>query len=173
MTTPTPAWPPLPTDLDRDSRRLRLPYLRRHAPEVLARAKAQRWDPAKLLRALLAEEASGRDVATRNSRRRAAWPLRVRRCLMGRGGVIDSRTHPVGAGHPRVARPRGEPGGLRPVRHRQVPPRRSARPCRHRQRNAGVVGHAGVLTATIGRAKADASIARTLARITRRRPRRG
>lgn len=68
----TPAPPPLPDELDTLLRRLRLPYLRRHAPEVIATAKAQRWDPAEMLRVLLAEEAAGRDTATRNARRRAA-----------------------------------------------------------------------------------------------------
>jgi DNA replication protein DnaC len=67
---PTP--PPLPDDLDAVLRRLRLPYLRRHAPEVLANAKAQRWDPAEVLRVLLTEEATGRDEATRRQRRKAA-----------------------------------------------------------------------------------------------------
>jgi DNA replication protein DnaC len=71
-TTPIQRPPTLPEDLDAILRRLRLPYLRRHAPEVLATAKAQRWDPAEVLRVLLAEEATGRDTATRNQRRRAA-----------------------------------------------------------------------------------------------------
>jgi len=70
MTPPTP--PPLPDDVDAVRRRLRLPYLRRHAPEVLATAKAQRWDPTEVLRVLLVEEATGRDTATRAQRRKAA-----------------------------------------------------------------------------------------------------
>ena len=67
-----PASPPLPADLDAVLRRLRLPHIRRHAPEVIATAKAQRWDPAEVLRALLAEEASGRDRASLATRRAAA-----------------------------------------------------------------------------------------------------
>ena len=35
------------------ARRLRLPYLRKAAPEVLATARAQRWDPAEVVRVLL------------------------------------------------------------------------------------------------------------------------
>jgi DNA replication protein DnaC len=67
-----PASPPLPADLDAVLRRLRLPHIRRHAPEVIATAKAQRWDPAEVLRALLAEEATGRDRASLATRRAAA-----------------------------------------------------------------------------------------------------
>jgi DNA replication protein DnaC len=53
-------------------RRMRLPYLRTAAPEVLATARAQRWDPAEVLRVLLAEEVTGRDAATRRARRQSA-----------------------------------------------------------------------------------------------------
>jgi DNA replication protein DnaC len=57
------------------TRRLRMPYLRKAAPDVLATAKAQRWDPAEALRVLLEEEAKGRDAATiANRRRRAGFP---------------------------------------------------------------------------------------------------
>ena len=38
--------PPLSADLEDLLRRLRLPHIRRHAPEVIATAKAQRWEPA-------------------------------------------------------------------------------------------------------------------------------
>jgi DNA replication protein DnaC len=51
---------------------MRLPYVRRAAPEVLATARAQRWDPAEVLRVLLEEEVRGRDAATRAQRRKAA-----------------------------------------------------------------------------------------------------
>ena len=49
-----------------------MPYVRRHAGEVIATAKAQRWDPAEVLRVLLDEEARGRDAATIEIRRRRA-----------------------------------------------------------------------------------------------------
>ena len=41
-------------------RELRLPHMRRTAPDLLATAKAQRWVPAEAVRALLAEELAGR-----------------------------------------------------------------------------------------------------------------
>ena len=53
-------------------RRMRLPYVRAAAPEVLATARAQRWDPAEVLRVLLTEEIKGRDAATQRMRRKAA-----------------------------------------------------------------------------------------------------
>jgi len=70
VTLPTP--PPLPTELERLLRRLRLPYVRRAAPEVIATATSQRWEHAEVLRVLLAEEAAGRDKATVAVRRRAS-----------------------------------------------------------------------------------------------------
>jgi DNA replication protein DnaC len=72
MSVKTPTPPPLPDELERLLRRLRLPYVRRAAPELLATATAQRWQPAELLRVLLAEEAAGRDQATIAMRRRAS-----------------------------------------------------------------------------------------------------
>ncbi len=72
MTVKPPAPPPLPDELDRLLRRLRLPYVRRAAPEVIAHATAQRWEHAEVLRVLLAEEAAGRDQATIRMRRRAS-----------------------------------------------------------------------------------------------------
>jgi DNA replication protein DnaC len=53
-------------------RELRLPHMRRTAPDLLATAKAQRWDPAEAIRALLAEELAGRQASSINSRRKAA-----------------------------------------------------------------------------------------------------
>lgn len=70
MKAPTP--PPLSDELTAVLRRMRLPYMRAAAPEVLATARAQRWDHAEVLRVLLEEEARGRDVATRRQRRKAA-----------------------------------------------------------------------------------------------------
>jgi DNA replication protein DnaC len=51
---------------------LRLPHMRRHAPDVLATAKAQRWEPAEAVRALLAEELAGRTASSITTRRNAA-----------------------------------------------------------------------------------------------------
>ncbi|MFJ9359323.1 IS21-like element helper ATPase IstB [Streptomyces mirabilis] len=70
MTYPTA--PALPEELDKLLRRMRLPYLRKTAPDVLATARAQRWDPAEVLRVLINEEVIGRDAATRRLRRSTA-----------------------------------------------------------------------------------------------------
>ena len=67
-----PQAPPLPPELDVLFRRMRWPYMRRAAPEICATARAQRWDPAEVLRVLFLEEIAGRDLATRHMRRRAA-----------------------------------------------------------------------------------------------------
>src|SRR3954469_21265068 len=72
MTVSTPAPSPIPDELERLARRLRLPYLRKAAPEVLATARAQRWDPAEVVRVLVIEEAAGGDTATIRMRRRAS-----------------------------------------------------------------------------------------------------
>ena len=70
---------------------MRLPYIRRAAPELLATAKAQRWDPAEVLKALLAEEVSGRDRSALATRRARAGspparpsPPGTRRCRRSR-----------------------------------------------------------------------------------------
>ena len=72
MTVKPPAPPPLSSEFDRLLRRLRLPYVRKAAPEVIAKANAQRWEYAEVLRVLLAEQAAGRDEATIRIRRRAS-----------------------------------------------------------------------------------------------------
>jgi DNA replication protein DnaC len=73
--TGTATAPPLDGELERLLKRMRLPYMRKAAPELLATAKAQRWDPAEVLKALLVEEVSGRDRSALATRRaRAAFP---------------------------------------------------------------------------------------------------
>jgi DNA replication protein DnaC len=67
-----PAAPPLPEDLETLLRRLRLPHIRRHAPEVVATAKAQRWEPVEVLRALFKEESAGRERSALATRRATA-----------------------------------------------------------------------------------------------------
>ena len=70
-----PTAPPLPADLEALLRRLRLPYIRTLAPEVIATARAQRWEPVEVLRALFAAEVAGRDRAALATRRaEAAFP---------------------------------------------------------------------------------------------------
>ena len=51
---------------------LRLPHMRAAAPDLLATARAQRWEPAEAIRALLSEELSGRQASSVRSRRKAA-----------------------------------------------------------------------------------------------------
>ncbi|MGW4412039.1 hypothetical protein ACWEJ6_49130 [Nonomuraea sp. NPDC004702] len=63
---------PIPAELEALFTRMRFPHARKAAPEVLATARAQRWDPAEVVRVLLAEEVIGRDNATRSSRRESA-----------------------------------------------------------------------------------------------------
>ena len=53
-------------------RTLRLPHMRAAAPELLTTAKAQRWEPAEAIRALLAEELAGRQASSIRARRKAA-----------------------------------------------------------------------------------------------------
>jgi DNA replication protein DnaC len=72
MTITAPPPPPLPDELEALLRRLRLPYVRKAAPEVIATANSQRWEHAEVLRVLLAEEAAGRDRATTSMRRRSS-----------------------------------------------------------------------------------------------------
>jgi DNA replication protein DnaC len=70
MSGPTP--PPLPLELEALLRRRHLPYMRRAAPEVLATARAQRWDPAEVLKVLLNEEVAGRERSALATRRTQA-----------------------------------------------------------------------------------------------------
>nr|WP_272918671.1 ATP-binding protein [Streptomyces sp. HUCO-GS316] len=57
------------------TKRLKLPHLRRALSDLIPTAKAQRWDPAEVVRVLLAEEAAGRDAANlRTRRKRAGFP---------------------------------------------------------------------------------------------------
>ncbi len=53
-------------------RSLRLPHMRNAAPDLLATAKAQRWEPAEAIRTLLAEELAGRQASAIRARRKAA-----------------------------------------------------------------------------------------------------
>ncbi|HDH26227.1 MAG TPA: ATP-binding protein, partial [Actinobacteria bacterium] len=71
----TPIAPPVLDELTGLCRRLRLKYVREQMPDVLLTAKAQRWDPAEMLRVLLIAEAEGRDRATiENRRKKARFP---------------------------------------------------------------------------------------------------
>ncbi len=67
-----PSAPALPADVEALLRRLRLPHIRALAPEVVATAKAQRWEPVEVLRALFTAEAAGRERSALTTRRAAA-----------------------------------------------------------------------------------------------------
>ena len=75
---------------------MRLPYIRNAAPELLATAKAQRWDPAEVLKALLIEEVSGRDRSALATRRaRAGFPTGKTFAAWDPDAVVDPGTHPA------------------------------------------------------------------------------
>ncbi len=100
QTTPAPA---LPADLELVLRRMRMSYLRAAAPDVLATAKAQRWDPAEVLRVLISEEIRGRDEATRRARRKIAglpageaFYRVVEAAYERRSVAVTSNLHPSG-----------------------------------------------------------------------------
>ena len=99
MTVKPPAPPPLPSELEQLLRRMRLPYIRRAAPEVIATATAQRWEHAEVLRVLLAEEVKGREQATIRNRAapRACRPAR----RSTRGSQTDRRSRPRPKGRSR------------------------------------------------------------------------
>jgi hypothetical protein len=144
MSLATPAPPPLPAEVERLLRRLRLPYVRKAAPEVLATAASQRWQPAEVLRVLLEEEAKGRDRAgVRNRRRPPACPP-ARPSRPGTSRPRRSQAPPTGAPDSGVDRPRRGALCLRPKRDRQEPLRRGARPPGHRARQDRRLAHARI-----------------------------
>ena len=69
---PTTTAPPLPADLEQLMRQLKMPHARALAPELLATARAQRWEPAEIVKALFAEETAGRARSMLATRRKAA-----------------------------------------------------------------------------------------------------
>jgi DNA replication protein DnaC len=164
----TPTAPPIPEELERILRRMRLPYLRKAAPDVLATARAQRWDPAEVLRVLLAEEVTGRDAATRRMRRKqasfptgktfASWRAEESSIPEATQSSLMTLEWISRAENLAVAGPSGT----------------------GKSHFAEALAHAAIeadlrvawftlesLTATIAKAKADGSIARTVARVCR------
>jgi DNA replication protein DnaC len=172
MTRPTAAAtrsaPALPDDLDKLLRRMRLPYLRAAAPDVIATAKAQRWDPAEVLRVLINEEVIGRDAATRRMRRKTAnfptgktfgtWradessiPTATQQALSTLEWI--GRAENLAAAGPSGT---GKSHFVEALAHQAI------------EADLRVAWFTlETLTATIGRAKADGSTARTVARICR------
>jgi hypothetical protein len=139
-TVPTvgvPSAPALPADLEALLRRLRLPHVRRHAPEVVATAKAQRCEPVETLKALLVEEVAGRERSALATRRSAAgFPTgKIHRTGSG-GGWPDRRKHRIIA---RVDRSHG--AGSRPPLMRSRSTRVTSRGCHGRCRLARPGAH--------------------------------
>ena len=62
----------LPAEVESLMRSLRLPHARAIAADVLATARAQRWDPTEVIKALLTEESAGRARSMLAARRKAA-----------------------------------------------------------------------------------------------------
>jgi DNA replication protein DnaC len=163
-----PAAPPLPAELDALLRRMRLPYLRNAAPGVIAAARAQRWEPAEVLRVLIAEEVAGRDAATRRLRRKNAGFPTGKTFSSWRPGQssVPEATQNALATLEWIGRAENlvvtGPSGT------------------GKSHLAEALAHAAIekdlrvawftlesLTATIGKAKADGSVARTVTRICR------
>jgi len=68
--------PALAPDLLAGLRRLKLAAMRQLAPELLVRAKTQRWTPEELLRTLIEAELAARDASnTRNRLKAAGFPV--------------------------------------------------------------------------------------------------
>jgi hypothetical protein len=129
--------PPLPADLEALLRRLRLPHIRAHAPEVVATAKAQRWEPAEVLKALLRR--GGRRPGTLRAGHppgRGRVPDREDLRRLAARSLLDPGTHPAGPTHPGMGPPPREPRRLRALRDRQDVPARSPRPAGRRARAA-------------------------------------
>jgi DNA replication protein DnaC len=163
-----PAAPPLPAELDALVRRMRLPYLRKAAPDVLATARAQRWEPAEVLRVLLAEEVTGRDAATRRMRRKTAgfpsgktfssWRPEESSVPAATQDALATLEWIGRAENLVIAGPSGTGKShlVEALAHAAI------------EKDLRVAWFTlETLTAAIGRAKADASVARTVTRICR------
>jgi DNA replication protein DnaC len=164
----TPTAPPIPEELERILRRMRLPYLRKAAPDVLATARAQRWDPAEVLRVLLHEEVVGRDAATRRMRRKQAsfptgktfssWRAEDSSIPEATQNALQTLEWVGRAENLAIAGPSGTGKShfVEALAHTAI------------EADLRVAWFTlESLTATIGRAKADGSIARTVARVCR------
>lgn len=72
MSVTTPTAPALAAELESLMRQLKMPYARALAPELIATAKTQRWDPTEVIKALFVEEVTGRSRSMLATRRKAA-----------------------------------------------------------------------------------------------------
>ena len=62
----------LPSDVEAMMRSLKMPHARALAPELVATARAQRWEPVEVIKALFTEEIRGRAASMLATRRKAA-----------------------------------------------------------------------------------------------------
>ena len=132
----------LPSDVEALMRALRLPHARAIAPDVLATARAQRWDPTEVVKALLTEETAGRARSMLASRRKAAgFPTGKTFDVWDPNASSIPLPHPTGVADPGMGTAAREPGGLRACRHRKNVLPRSARAEGHRSRHAGGLVH--------------------------------
>ena len=160
--------PELPEDLTAVLKRMRLPYLRAIAPDVLATARAQRWDPAEIVRVLLEEEIRGRDEATRRMRRKAAGLPAGKTFESWR--ETDSSIPPGTQTGLATLEWVGRAENLAAAGPSGTGKTHFVEALAHKVIDAGMrVSWFTLesLTTTIGRASVDASIAKTVARITR------
>ena len=72
MSVTATAAPALPAELEALMRQLKMPHARALAPELIATAKAQRWEPVEIIKALFVEEVAGRSRSMLTSRPKAA-----------------------------------------------------------------------------------------------------
>jgi len=72
MSVTPAAAPALSADLEALMRQLKMPHARALAPELIATAKSQRWEPAEVIKALFVEEVTGRARSMLTTRRKAA-----------------------------------------------------------------------------------------------------
>ena len=162
-----PAPPPLDARLEHLLRRMRLPHMRRIAPEVLATAKAQPWDLAEVVLILLAGKSPG-GTALRWPPAHPGGPSPpqdLRR--LGRAPVIDPGADSGRAAHPGMDHQAREPGGLRPARHRQDIPARSHQPGRRRSGKHVAWFSLEQLSVLIREHRADDSVTKAITRILR------
>jgi hypothetical protein len=163
MSGPIP--PPRPPELEALLRRMHLPYMRRAGPEVWATAKAQRWDPAEVLKARRSPVVNAQPWAPAVHRPRFQparrsppgiqishrSPLRPRRRCAHWNGSVVGRASSFMASVPTLASSQARlgPRAPRPPRHirqaRAAATRRSSRSNARRSINClgiSVIAHA-------------------------------
>ena len=137
VTTTNTAAPPLPADLEALMRSLKMPHARALAPDLIATARAQRWEPVEVIKALFTEEAAGRARSMLASRRKAAgFPTGKTFEAWDPAASSIPGTDPTGAADPGMDQPAGKPRRLRALRDREDVLPRSPRPAGRRSRDA-------------------------------------